>query len=494
MKISSTPLSTAGPPTRPPISSHAKPDTIRRLEEPLWLKGIAGGLLIDYVGIAKWETPVLDKNGDIMSFQEQVIIHKDLPNRLLSPQAFLSRDGNGSAVGNVESHCRIYHNRAEWYKDGRHVLTMDFDTSFLPQLTLFKRGKTLSTLKSLNSIVHSSNANLSTAKKLWLKWHDKLGHISFKHVLTLALGGFLDRAALALHSCDLSSRPTCAACQYGKQVRTPDHTTITKKNPEAVGSLKAGQLVPGDRVFCDQLESRVRGRLLRTAGREPDKDRFCGSTAFCDAASGLIWVEHQVTLSASDTVNAKDSFEHMSLSHRVSVNSYHTDNGIFKSKAFVHHIASNYQDIRYSGVGAKWQNGVAESAIGLIVSRARTMMIHAALHWPKVEDETLWSLAVSYSAHLYNHTPNSESGISPIEIFSRTTSDGAVIRNAHVWGAPSYVLEVPTKLCWRKDPQMETKITTRTIRGSLSSPCRKHMSSPKSQHRVHQPTAPCHHG
>ena len=48
---------------------------------------------------------------------------------------------------------------------------------------------------------------------------------------------------------------------------------------------------------------------------------------------------------------------------------------------------------------------------------------------------------MSHSAHLYNHTPNSESGISPIEMFSRTTSDGAVIRNAHVWGAPSYVLE-----------------------------------------------------
>jgi len=124
-------------------------------------------------------------------------------------------------------------------------------------------------------------------------------------------------------------------------VRTPDHTTITKKNPGAVGSLKAGQLAPGDRVFCDQLESRVRGRLLHTAGREPDKDRFHGSTAFCDAASGLIWVEHQVTLSASDTVNAKDSFERMSLSHGVSANLHHTDNGVFKSKAFVHHIASN---------------------------------------------------------------------------------------------------------------------------------------------------------
>jgi len=47
----------------------AKPDTIRRLEEPLRLKGIAGGLLIEHVGIAEWET--LDKNGNIMSFQNK---------------------------------------------------------------------------------------------------------------------------------------------------------------------------------------------------------------------------------------------------------------------------------------------------------------------------------------------------------------------------------------------------------------------------------------
>ena len=145
------------------------------------------------------------------------------------------------------------------------------------------------------------------------------------------------------------------------------------------------------------------------------------------------------------------------MSHGVNINAYHTDNGIFKSKAFVHHIASNYQDIRYSGVGAKWQNGVAESAIGLIVSRARTMMIHAALHWPEVEDETLWPLAVLYSAHLYNHTPNSESGISPMEIFSRTTSDGAVIRNAHVWGAPSYALAYRLNSAERKIPKWKPR-------------------------------------
>jgi len=285
---------------------------VRRLEQPINLQGIAGGLIIEYVGVAQWET--LDKNGDIVQFEEQVLIHKDLLNRLLSPQAFLSRDRHGTPTGTTQSHCRIFHNQAESHKDGRHLLTMDFDSSFLPCLTLFKKSTAVHTLKGLNAVVHSSNSNLSEVKKLWLKWHYKLGHIGFQHILTLALGGFLDRASLSLHDCTIALRPTCAACQYGKQVHTPDHTTITKKNPDVVGSLKAGHLVPGDKVFCDQLESRVRGQLLHTDGREPDKDRFCGSTVFCDSASGLIWVEHQVTLNATDTINAKDSFERMAMS------------------------------------------------------------------------------------------------------------------------------------------------------------------------------------
>jgi hypothetical protein len=52
--------------------------------------------------------------------------------------------------------------------------------------------------------------------------------------------------------------PKCAACQFGKQVQCADHTTVQFKNPECEGALKEGQLQPGDRVFTDQLKSKVR--------------------------------------------------------------------------------------------------------------------------------------------------------------------------------------------------------------------------------------------
>ena len=48
---------------------------------------------------------------------------------------------------------------------------------------------------------------------------------------------------------------------------------------------------------------------------------------------------------------------------------------------------------------------------------------------------------MDYAVHLYNHTPNATTGISPIELFTGTKSNHSALKNAHVWGCPVYVLE-----------------------------------------------------
>jgi len=68
-------------------------------------------------------------------------------------------------------------------------------------------------------------------------------------------------------------------------------------------------------------------------------------------------------------------------------------------------------------------------------------MIRAQLHWPEAKDESLWPMALAHATYVYNHTPSSETGIAPIEVFSRTVSDGQALRNLHTWGCPAYVLE-----------------------------------------------------
>ena len=133
-------------------------------------------------------------------------------------------------------------------------------------------------------------------------------------------------------------------------------------------------------------------------------------------------------------------YEQELLQYSRKVGGYHTDNGVFTSKQFTTAIAHQQQGLRLSGVGAHWQNGVAERAIATIFERARSMMIHAAIKWPEQSDVTLWPLAVDYAVYIHNHLPNA-SGHAPIELLSGTKQDSHYLSSCRVWGCPAYVLD-----------------------------------------------------
>jgi hypothetical protein len=209
------------------------PGTMKELTKPITLGGIAGGLEVRHHGIVSWET--LDDFGNIVSLQTKAYLQEHLPCRLLSPQAFLKH-----STQKLNDHFRIYSDKAELHQDGSTVLTLPFNSSFLPSLTLFRHGTAQALINTLyNTLVGDSNANLSPWTKHWLRWHYQLGHLGFEHVRQLG-GGYLDMKALSLTKAELLNPPKCAACCYGKQ-----------------GQLLKGQLQPGERIFTDQLESRV---------------------------------------------------------------------------------------------------------------------------------------------------------------------------------------------------------------------------------------------
>ena len=135
---------------------------------------------------------------------------------------------------------------------------------------------------------------------------------------------------------------------------------------------------------------------------------YCGGTIFVDHASGLIHVEHQVSLGTMDTLSSKHAFERMAFSNGVVIQKYHGDNGaVFTSHEFNKHIIEMEQGFKFSGVGAHHQNGVAERAIQTVLTHARTVMLHAAIRWPAMADAALWPMALSHSAYLWNITPRS---------------------------------------------------------------------------------------
>ena len=75
------------------------------------------------------------------------------------------------------------------------------------------------------------------------------------------------------------------------------------------------------------------------------------------------------------------------------------------------------------------------------MSIARTMMLHSAIHWPEMADPSLWSMAVAHAVFLYNHVPDPNTGLSPVDVFTKTRWPLHQLCELHVWGCPVYVLE-----------------------------------------------------
>ena len=185
--------------------------------------------------------------------------------------------------------------------------------------------------------------------------------------------------------------------------------------------LKKDHLLTGHMVSADHYISRAPGRLYHTKGKSDQSDMFSGGCVFIDHASGYVSIKHQVAINATETVKAKLTFEREAQSQGVVIKGYHTDNGILNSSDFMEELLKKQQNIIFSGAGASHQNGAAERAIKMVVTMARTIVMHAALRCPEDALSTdLWPMAMDYAVWVYNRTPDMKSGLSAIEIWSRS--------------------------------------------------------------------------
>jgi hypothetical protein len=247
----------------------------------------------------------------------------------------------------------------------------------------------------------------------------------------------LQASAAKLHSC-----PMCAACQFGKQRKTTAPGQTSRAVRERQGALKQDDLFPGQKVSVDHFICSTRGRLPHTYGKEDPKLQYSGGAIFVDHASGLLFVKHQVSMDTHTTIESKEAFEAFCRDHGVAVAEYLSDNGSsFTAQAYRQHLETFSQISRFAGVGAHHHNGVAERAIQTVMSIARTMLLHSAVHWPDVADAALWPLAVDHAVKLYNLMPNPETGLSPHDLFTKTRWRQSDFQNFRVWGCPVYVLD-----------------------------------------------------
>jgi len=449
------------------------------------LKGIAKGLSVE--GEGKVTYVVRDTDGNFVHITTVALYVPALGDkRLLSPQGQRTSDGNPITFmvptnddmdPDTLPEIHVKSKAKGWLRAPPiQVIECSWSSSNLPTLqstTTIGQDNQLEALQSAVDVTSKSNQNLSDAQKTLLLLHYRLGHLGFRHIQWLVRSGKLRvRNAKKVADCEL---PKCAACLYAKMTKRPDKATkssVPIQDNEM--AIRANDLLPGERISMDHYECSLKGRLY-TGRKGPQSQQFCGGAIFVDHATGLIQVKHQVSFGAADTIQSKVLFERDAMNDGVIIQGYHTDNGVFSAKAFLEELASKGQTARFSGSGAGHQNGIAERSIRTVVGMARTMMMHAALrHGGGVINQELWPMAMDHAAWIYNRIPQQGSGLSPLELWTRSTAMNVAdtLGNCHVWGCPTFILD--PKL--RKDGAKLPKWAPRSRQGVNMGFSRMHSS------------------
>jgi hypothetical protein len=419
------------------------------------IKGIAQGLEIEGEGMVEYTLTCDD--GSTVTIRAKAYFVPDLgARRLISPQGIRSSDGNPCVFNNptndVEDpdsvpELHIMPKRPNWRRSPpeKIVPARYHPLTKLPtaqaSIGPYHAGHQEALAMSID-VTDTGNANLSDAQKTLLMLHYRLGHVGLRHIQWMIRTKKLSvRNAKNVEKCEL---PKCAACLYAKMRKRPTQSTHSPKpRDDKEMNLRVGDLLPGQRVSVDHFESSKPGRMYSTKGGSKSAT-YCGGAIFVDHATGFISVQHQQTFGAADTIKAKLQFERAAYDDGVIIQDYHTDNGVFTAQEFLNELVTKGQRIRFAGSGAAHQNGVAERSILTITGMARTMLLHAALrHGGSHIHQDLWPQAIDHAVWLYNRIPRVDSGLSPMEMWTRSTAMNIAdtLGNCHVWGCPIFVLE-----------------------------------------------------
>ena len=261
-----------------------------------------------------------------------------------------------------------------------------------------------------------------------LRWHHRLGHLSFQKLKLLELLRVIPSNLATAHP------PKCAGCIYGALTKRPWRTKSLKESSKLFTATK-----PGECVSVDQLESTTPGFIAQFKG-VLTKDQYRASTVFVDHFSRFIYIHLQRGLTSAETVQAKRAFEAFAQAHGATIKHYHCDNSRFADNAYLEHVTKSGQTISYCGVNAHFQNGIAEKRIRDLQERTRKKLLHAKARWPSAIELNLWPYALQNANHLLATLLDREDGSCPLERFSKSDVSPQLKSN-HTFGCPVYDLQ-----------------------------------------------------
>ena len=123
-----------------------------------------------------------------------------------------------------------------------------------------------------------------------MRWHHKLGHLSFNKIKRMAELGQLPKPIATART------PKCASCMFGKATKKPWRAKGQQKKLKTTTA-------PGQCISIDQLESTTPGLVAQMRGFL-NTARYKYATVSVDHYSSLSYVHLQVTDDMKETIEA----------------------------------------------------------------------------------------------------------------------------------------------------------------------------------------------
>jgi hypothetical protein len=294
------------------------------------LSGIASSLDIAGVGTICWNI-INDAGDEIILHIRNSLYVPTIPINLLSPQHICQQTNcpnDGFIVQASSGILRFANHTRTIHYNPTNNLPIFFTASKIPSTISPQIPDTSNLTDSTVALLSSETINIdapltSTQRRLLLK-HQQLGHLHMARVQELARSGVFGPSFTSISNCDI---PLCKACLHGKQ-----HRRAVTPNT-ATGSIDASHLQPGDCISGDQLESSTPG-LVATYQGSPSTASYRAGTLLVDHASRYLHFTPHYSTGATEAIQAKHNFELHAATYNRSIKSYHTDNGVFRSKTF----------------------------------------------------------------------------------------------------------------------------------------------------------------
>jgi hypothetical protein len=207
-----------------------------------------------------------------------------------------------------------------------------------------------------------------------------------------------------IKNCDITEPRQGATCQIPKCLSCSENKGKKRSHKQQCGSITQYDHHPGFNTSVDHVDAEnIPGYTWQHKGL-PTLKKYKNFMLFVDHKTRLVYPSFQESKTASEACRSKCDYEIFAKRYIITIDSYHADNGAFRSEIFQKSIDNNNQELNFSGINAQWQNGLVERSNGTPCAAAQSMLNQEISRWDKIITAKLWPFAIQNAATIYNTT------------------------------------------------------------------------------------------